>query len=176
MKKWIRTSRLSIKNSLLPQQACATRPTPARGTGQLNPRDARSSAQSGSSIASPTRKRCPPLSPVPSPQRPSACWRAVTVHSESGTHKTVRTRTWSWLSSKLFMLFPFRSTVVIDSGLVGSGRGTARAEDAQGTSTQSHTSPSILVNEGNTRSTRRTQCRPQRGRSGFRVQGADCRV
>jgi len=38
--------------------------------------------------------------------------------------------------------------IVIDSGLVGSsGRGAARAEDAQGTPTQSHTSPSILVYE-----------------------------
>ena len=37
---------------------------------------------------------------------------------------------------------------MIDSGLVGStdfGRGTARAEDAQGTPTQSDISPSILV-------------------------------
>jgi len=34
---------------------------------------------------------------------------------------------------------------MIDSGLVG--RGTARAEDAQGTPTQSHISPSILVYE-----------------------------
>ena len=33
---------------------------------------------------------------------------------------------------------------MIDSGLVGSGRGAARAEDAQGTPTQSHVSPSIL--------------------------------
>jgi len=38
---------------------------------------------------------------------------------------------------------------VIDSGLVGSGRGTTRAEDAQGTPTQSHISPSILVYEEN---------------------------
>jgi len=49
--------------------------------------------------------------------------------------------------------------VMIDSGLVGStdfhsshpqghsGRGTTRADDAQGTPTQSHTSPSILVYE-----------------------------
>ena len=36
---------------------------------------------------------------------------------------------------------------VIDSGLVGSGRGTARAENAQGTPTQSHISPSVLVHE-----------------------------
>jgi len=46
---------------------------------------------------------------------------------------------------------------VIDSGLVGStdfhsshpqaGRGTTRAEDAQGTPTQSHISPSIVVYE-----------------------------
>ena len=38
----------------------------------------------------------------------------------------------------------------IDSGLVGSkklGRGAARAEDAQGTPTQSHIPPSILVYE-----------------------------
>ena len=36
-----------------------------------------------------------------------------------------------------------------DSGLVGSiaGRGAARAEDAQGTPTQSRISPSILVHE-----------------------------
>ena len=45
---------------------------------------------------------------------------------------------------------------MIDSGLVGStdfsfitGRGTARAEDAQGTPTQSHILPSILVYEDN---------------------------
>ena len=42
-------------------------------------------------------------------------------------------------------------SAVIDSGLVDStdfsGRGTARAEDAQGTPTQSHISPSILVYE-----------------------------
>jgi len=36
---------------------------------------------------------------------------------------------------------------VIDSGLVGSERGAARAEDAQGTPTQSQVSPSILVYE-----------------------------
>jgi len=47
---------------------------------------------------------------------------------------------------------------MIDSGLVGSmdfhsshpqghGRGTTRAEDAQGTPTQSHISPSILLYE-----------------------------
>jgi len=41
---------------------------------------------------------------------------------------------------------------MLDSGLDGStdfGRGAARAEDAQGTPTQSHTSPSILVYEAN---------------------------
>ena len=44
---------------------------------------------------------------------------------------------------------------LIDLGLV-SGRGAARAEDAQGTPTQSHISPSILVYEDNveTNSTR----------------------
>ena len=45
--------------------------------------------------------------------------------------------------------------LVIDSGLVGStdsGRGTARAEDAQGTPTQSHISPSILLYEDNQQS------------------------
>jgi len=39
---------------------------------------------------------------------------------------------------------------LIDSGLVGStdsGRGTTRAEDAQGTPTHSQISPSILVYE-----------------------------
>jgi len=36
---------------------------------------------------------------------------------------------------------------LIDSGLVDYGRGAARAEDAQGTLTQSHISPSILVYE-----------------------------
>ena len=36
---------------------------------------------------------------------------------------------------------------MIDSGLVGGG--AARAEDAQGTPTQSHISPSILVYEDN---------------------------
>ena len=35
-----------------------------------------------------------------------------------------------------------------DSGLVGL-RGTTRAEDAQGTPTQSHRSPSVLVYEDN---------------------------
>ena len=35
--------------------------------------------------------------------------------------------------------------MMIDSGLFGSGRGTTRAEDAQGTPTQSHISPSIQV-------------------------------
>jgi len=39
-----------------------------------------------------------------------------------------------------------RSTAVIDSGLV-AGRGIARAEDAQGTPTQSHIPPNILVHE-----------------------------
>ena len=38
--------------------------------------------------------------------------------------------------------------------MLDSGRGTARAEDAQGTPTQSHISPSILVYEENTRSFR----------------------
>ena len=33
------------------------------------------------------------------------------------------------------------------SEMIDSGRGTTRAEDAQGTPTQSHTSPSILVYE-----------------------------
>jgi len=37
---------------------------------------------------------------------------------------------------------------MIDSGLVG--RGAARAENAHGTPTQSHTSPSILVYEEET--------------------------
>jgi len=38
--------------------------------------------------------------------------------------------------------------IVIDLGVVGSGRGSARAEDAQGTPTQSHIkSPSIQVYE-----------------------------
>jgi len=36
---------------------------------------------------------------------------------------------------------------VIASGLVCSGRGTARAEDAQGKPTQSHISPIVLVYE-----------------------------
>ena len=42
---------------------------------------------------------------------------------------------------------------MIDPGLVGStdtGRGTTRAEDAPGTSTQSHISPIILVYEDKT--------------------------
>ena len=38
---------------------------------------------------------------------------------------------------------------VIDSGLVGSTRDTTRAEDAPGTPTQSHISPSIPVYEAN---------------------------
>jgi len=39
---------------------------------------------------------------------------------------------------------------VTDSGLVGSdGRSATRAEDAQGTPTQSHISPSMLVYEEN---------------------------
>jgi hypothetical protein len=32
----------------------------------------------------------------------------------------------------------------LDSGLIDSGRGSAKAEDASGTPTQSHISPSIL--------------------------------
>ena len=40
---------------------------------------------------------------------------------------------------------PRHFRAVIDSGL--AGRGAARAEDAQGTPTQSHISPSILVYE-----------------------------
>ena len=43
-------------------------------------------------------------------------------------------------------VFPL-SRGLINSGLVGSGSGSARAEDAQGTPTQSHISPSILVYE-----------------------------
>ena len=45
---------------------------------------------------------------------------------------------------------------VIDSGLVGStdyGRGTTRADDAQGTPTENHTSPSIQVYEDSSRLT-----------------------
>jgi len=46
---------------------------------------------------------------------------------------------------------------MLDSGLVGwLGRGAARAEDARGTPTQSHISPSILVYEE--RSIRRPLC------------------
>ena len=45
--------------------------------------------------------------------------------------------------TETFRLKVFRG--MIDSGLEGSGRGAARAEDAQGTPTQSHVSPSILV-------------------------------
>ena len=49
-----------------------------------------------------------------------------------------------------------RSNRMVDSGFVGStdfhsahpqGRGTTRAEDAPGTPTQSHKSPSTLVSE-----------------------------
>ena len=40
---------------------------------------------------------------------------------------------------------------MIDSGLVGSGRGTTGAEHAQGTPTQSHISPSLLVYEDDLR-------------------------
>ena len=47
-----------------------------------------------------------------------------------------------------FEKYAYENHQVIDSGLVGlSGWGTARAEDAQGTPTQSHISPSILVYE-----------------------------
>ena len=35
--------------------------------------------------------------------------------------------------------------IVLDSGLVGSGKDAARAKDAEGTPSQSHISPSILV-------------------------------
>ena len=39
-----------------------------------------------------------------------------------------------------------------------TGRGTARAEDAQGIPTQRHTSPSILVNEENRAVSTRITC------------------
>jgi len=48
------------------------------------------------------------------------------LSTEHGTHKTATARLWPWLSGK-------------------DPKGTARAEYAQGTPTQSHTSPNILV-------------------------------
>ena len=51
-----------------------------------------------------------------------------------------------------------------------SGRGAARAEDVQGTPTQSHISPSILVYEANQHGTR-PRGRPHGWSLGFRVQG-----
>ena len=36
---------------------------------------------------------------------------------------------------------------MIDAGLVGSGRGAMRKEDAQGTPSQRHVSPSIPLND-----------------------------
>ena len=54
-----------------------------------------------------------------------------------------------WAGSVFFRDAIFGELWSIDSGLVGStdfhGRGAARAEDAQGTPTQRHISPSILV-------------------------------
>ena len=41
--------------------------------------------------------------------------------------------------------------------LIDSGKGTTRAEDAQGTPAQRHISPSILVYEGNFIETRKSQ-------------------
>ena len=83
------------------------------------------------------------------------CWHSRrAVHAKgvfsgskngAGSHLTFRASLWKVL------------TRVIDSGLVGSkdffsGRGTTRAEDAQGTPAQSHISPSILVYEDSTES------------------------
>ena len=45
--------------------------------------------------------------------------------------------------------------VLIDSGLIG--RGAARAKDAQGTPTQSHISPSILIHQENVRGAARAK-------------------
>jgi len=51
-----------------------------------------------------------------------------------------------WDPSSLCFLIATCESRMIHSGLVGStDRGTARAEDAEGTPTQSHISPSILV-------------------------------
>ena len=60
------------------------------------------------------------------------------MSSECGTYKTVKAWFWPWLSGG--------TTHSRDL----SGRGTARAEDAQGTPTQRHISPSILVYENTT--------------------------
>jgi hypothetical protein len=44
---------------------------------------------------------------------------------------------------------PVNFGATIDSGLVDPGSGAARAEDAEGTPTQSHISPSVLVYQNN---------------------------
>ena len=54
--------------------------------------------------------------------------------------------------------------------LNGSGRGTTRAEDAQGTPTQSHLSPNILASEDNIRPTlNRFSSRGNHQNTGFMV-------
>ena len=55
---------------------------------------------------------------------------------------------YEYTKKKTFQLYSMRSDVAPPNlTLCLSGRGVARAEDAQGTTTQSHTSPSILVYE-----------------------------
>ena len=60
-----------------------------------------------------------------------------------GTHKAVKAIFWPWLSGKGLD----RLRVGWLNGFSFSGRVTTRAEDAQGTPTQSHISPNILVYE-----------------------------
>ena len=73
----------------------------------------------------PAVSRCLPLS--------SAVSRRLPLSSQVGTIEKVKARLWLW--PELFFW------------LIDSGRGTTRAEDAQGTPTQSHISPSLLVYE-----------------------------
>ena len=59
---------------------------------------------------------------------------------------------------------PSSAPALIDSGLDGSGRVAARAEEAQGTPAQNHTSPSVLVYEDRPRLSERSTYKTVRTR------------
>ena len=63
----------------------------------------------------------------------------------------------------------------VHQGLIDSGRGITRADDAHGTPTQSHTSPNILVSEDENMFGP-FAVSPESMTASFRVQGSGCRV
>ena len=71
-------------------------------------------------------------------------WVGEQLPSEYGTHKTVKTSIWPGVSGREREIFIDGLLVRILSGESPYGRGSARAEDVQGTPTQSHVSPSML--------------------------------